>query len=381
MKIILPIVVIALATALAGMLIANKPPPAKVEVHRAVQSVTVMEAKRSDVKLSLPSQGMIAAKRVTVVSPEVAGRVAKVSEKFKVGENFSAGEVLIEIDPADYQTAVVAAEAVLADANLALENEKAKAAQAARDWAKLAAGDKPSALVLRKPQLESAAAHVKAAEAGLLKARRDLARTKVTAPFTGRLRTTLTELGAYVAPSAKVAEIYSTEGYELRLPLSLDDFAFVDAGKGKPPVKVQLYFTFGGKELRWDAKVVRVDGEVERSSRSVSLVAEFEVTDQSAAILKPGLFVQAEVEGVLMRNVFRVPRRAFLDEKHVLLVDAESKLRFREVKIVRADGPDLLVEAGLEDGEQICLTIIAAPVDGMEVSILSREPGPTGRPL
>lgn len=371
-KFMLPLVIVAGAILIVSVMMQFRSTPPKTEAPRVVQAVEVLPVSRGDVRLTLPSQGMIEPERMTVIASEVAGRVVQTSPKFEAGEFFEEGEILAEIDAADYEAAATQAEAALADARLALASEQAKADQAVRDWQKLAAGEKPTDLAVRKPHIDSASARVKAAEAALVKARRDLERTKIRAPYTARIRTIHAELGSFVTPGARVAEVYSVGRYEVRLPVSLDDFAFVKpmSDGSKPAVTVTA--SFGGTKREWIGQVSRTEGEVERTSRSVVLAGEIEADDRSDdSILKPGLFVRAQIEGMTLKNVFRVPRRAFLDEKRVLVVDARGKLRFREVVVIRADGLDLLVKEGLKDGETICMTALAAPVDGMEVRIVS----------
>ena len=85
------------------------------------------------------------------------GRVLEVSPKFKSGGRFAKGEVMLEIDGSDYVAALAKAESALADAQLSLAREEARAAQARRDWKKLGRGD-ASDLVLGIPQIASAKA-------------------------------------------------------------------------------------------------------------------------------------------------------------------------------------------------------------------------------
>ncbi len=384
LKIFLPVAIIAAAVLAFSVMMRFRSTPPKTEAPRLVQTVEVLPVTRKDVKLTLPSQGMIEAERTTVIAAEVAGRIIKTSPKFDAGEFFEEGEILAEIDPADYEAAATQAEAALADARLALVSEQAKAEQAVRDWQKLAVGEKPTDLAVRKPQIESATARVRAAEAALVKAQRDLQRTKIRSPYAARVRTVAADLGSFVTPGARIAEVYSTAKYEVRLPVSLDDFAFMKPLNDTAHPGVTISASFGGTNAEWKGRVSRTEGEVERTSRSVILVGEIEARDQPGhGILKPGLFVRARIEGSVLKNVFRVPRRAFLDEQRVMVVDSANKLRFREVSVVRADGTDLLVAEGLKDGETICVTALAAPVDGMDVRIVSNAavPAKADKPL
>ncbi len=217
-------------------------------------------------------------------------------------------------------------------------------------------------------------ARVAAAADAVVKSERDLARTKLKAPFDGRVKSTNTELGSYITPGAPVAEFDSTESYEVRLPLALDDYAFIKERSKDEPAAVDLTAIVGGRPYHWKGRVIRMEGEVDRASRSVRIVAELDAPTEDP-LLQPGLFLKADVEGRTLKNVFRIPRSAFLDEDTVLVVKPDSRITFRDLQILRPDGTDLLVESGLKAGEQVCLTTLAAPIEDMEVTL--QKPGPT----
>ena len=337
-----------------------------IEKPRLLTTVEWMTAQSSSVTLNLPSQGIVEPLRTTKLAAEVAGRVVEVSPRLEVGERFAEGDLLVRLEDADYKDAVIQAEASLADALALLVTEKARAEQARRDWEKLGNKEPPTDLVLRQPQLASAEARVSAATGALDKARRDLERTRILAPFAGRLSVKQTELGSYLAPGSPVAELTSTGAHRVRLPISVEDLAFLPKGADHAEIPVTLEADAAGQRHAWEGKILRTEGEVERGTRSVYLVAEA-VEKGAGDLLQPGLFVRASIVGVTLDEVFRVPRSAFLDRDRLLLIDAENRLRFREVKIVRADGNDLLVSAGLAKGDRICRTTLAAPVEGMEV--------------
>lgn len=368
----LPFLILMAALAIFGMMVANRAEPPKVEPHKHVPSVRAITVQPADIAIKLPSQGMIESRQVTTLASEVAGRVIRVSPKFNTGELFEEGEILLELEPADYEAALRQAEASLADARLAEATEKARAEQAVRDWGKLAGKEKPGDLAVRKPHLESAASRVKAAEAAVVKATRDVERTAIKAPFRGKLRAKFTELGSVLAPGARVAELYSADALELRLPLSLDDYSFLDADTTKAGVR--LHTSIGGKEHAWQAKVSRLEGDVDRGSRSVYLVAEVVDTKADDTLMKPGLFVRAEVGGTTLKNVTRVPRAAFLDEKRVLVVHPDNTIHSRELRVVRGEGAHQIVSGGLEQGDRVVVSTLASPVEGMAVEVVPAAP-------
>jgi multidrug efflux system membrane fusion protein len=367
---------LAAAFASVKLMAKFRPEAVIVEKTRLFTTVETLTVRREKVALQLPTQGIIEAARTTNLATEVAGRVVEVSPRFEIGERFAEGDLLVQLEDADYRAALIQAEASLAEAKAALVTEQARAEQSERDWSKLGSNQPASELVLRKPQLASAEARVKATSGALEQAQRNLERTRITAPFAGRLRTKNTEVGSFLNPGSIIAEFTSIGHYRVRLPLSVQDLNFLPPIGGPTPIPVKLRAEAAGRTLSWTGKVLRTEGEVERASRSVYLVADAQ-ENGSDDILQPGLFVHAEVAGQTLDNVFRIPRSAFLDQDRVILVDAQNRLRFQQVEIIRADGTDLLVSSGLKDGDRVCRTSLSSPSDGMEVRILASDASPT----
>jgi RND family efflux transporter MFP subunit len=353
-----------------------RPEAVVIEKPKLLTTVETLVAQSSQVTIQIPSQGVVESARSTSLAAEVVGRIIETSPRFEVGERFAEGEIILRIDDSDYQSALIQAEASLAEARSALVTEQARAEQSARDWKKLGTDQPPSDLVLRKPQLDSAKARVSAATGALEKAKRDLERTRITAPFAGRLSTKRTELGSFVSPGSVLAEFTSVGRHRIRLPIQVEDLIFLPKIQQEVPIPVTLKAEASGRQYEWQGTVLRSEGEVERASRSIFLVADAAEKDPSD-LLQPGLFVTAKIQGQTLDKVFRIPRAAFLDQDRLLLVDAQNRLRFRKVEVIRPDGLDLLVAAGLENGDRICLTTLAAPVEGMEVRTLGSQPNPT----
>lgn len=349
-------------------------PKAKVEPTEKINPlVEVVSVHSEEVDVKLPSQGLIEAKHMTTLAAEVAGKIIAISDKFEAGGEFAEGEVMLEIDSADYAANLAQSKSNLEEAKLALDSEQARATQAERDWKSLGNGEQASDLTLRKPHLVSAKAKIEAAQAAVAKAERDMERTKLRAPYAARVERTQADLGAYIGIGNPLASIYSVGPYEVRLPLSLDDFAFVEqSAEGQPQAAADLSVTAAGKTINWKSKVVRTEGQIERSSRSVYLVAEVAADKDAATLLQPGLFVEAQVEGVTLKGVFRVPLQAFHNLDHVIVVSPDNKLHFRAVEVIKRDGGDAIVGKGLENDERVLMTEMGDVVEQMTVRV--REP-------
>ncbi|MEM0895426.1 MAG: efflux RND transporter periplasmic adaptor subunit, partial [Verrucomicrobiota bacterium] len=289
--------------------------------------------------------------------------------------------LILSIDSADYKSALEQTKADAARARLELALEEGRQRQAIKDWERLGGDEIPTPLVKREPQLESAKAAIAAAEAAVAKAQRDLDRTDLRAPYHCRIARKHTELGSFVGTGSPLADVENARELKVRLPISLDDTEFIPAISKEAPINVTLVADFNGNEKRWPAKVLREEGEVERTSRSVFVVASIKKTD-SEPRLQPGLFVRAEIQGKKLESVFRVPRYAFLDPTRILVVEKSTEegrngqtvLRFREVNVLRTEAEESLVVGGLSPGDHVCLTAIDAPIDGSSVNVSTADP-------
>jgi RND family efflux transporter MFP subunit len=338
--------------------------------------VEVLAMAPETVKVAVATQGIVMARTQSAAASEVAGRVVNVDPRFEVGGEFKKGEVILEIESADYKAALANANAKAAEARLAAALEDGRSKNAEREWQKLGKGETPTALVLRAPQLEAAQANMVAADAAVAKAERDLERCSLKAPYDCRVVMKRIDLGSFAGIGTPLADLESLGAYEVRLPVPLEDYAFVkvpgDAGVTEMP-EVKFSSVVAGDTLEWMGKIVRTEGGVDRSSRSVFLIAELASPEKRDRYLQPGLFVKASVSGVELKNVYRVPRRAIYGVNQVLIVDEKNMVSLRDLVVVRSEAEYLLVSEGLSAGERICVTSIAGVVENMEVKVVDRD--------
>ena len=364
-------------------MVLNRPP---VEVQPLVitpPGVRVEVVTLRDVPLSVTSQGTVRPRTESQLVSEIAGRVTWVASAFAEGGFFELNDVLVKIDPFDYQQAIVSARSQLAQARLRLAQEEAEADVAVREWDALGRGD-PRALTLREPQLEEARASLAGAEAGVERAERDLERADIVAPYAGRIRQKDVDIGQFVRVGDVVATIYAVDVAEVRLPLPDDQLAYLDlplsyrGGADQPQPRVTLRATFAGTAHEWHGRIVRTEGEIDPVSRMVHAVAE--VLDpyapgpnQGRPPLAVGMYVEAEIAGRVARNIAVVPRAALRGRDRVLVVDAGSRLSFREIDILRATTDAIYVQHGLAAGELVVVSPLDAPTEGMQVLLAEAD--------
>lgn len=343
--------------------------------------VRVVDAVPSSRQIVVASQGSVEPRVAIALQAEVSGRIVEVSDSFVSGGFFEKGDTLFQIDPRDYELAVVRAEARVAEALQRQIREKAEAEQARKEWAQLGTG-KASPLVLREPQLMEAEARLKSAKADLAEANLRLERTTLTAPFNGRVTRKYVDIGQVVSAGLNAAEIYATDRLEVRLPLTdrqiaLLDLPFSRDSQIEQMPLVTLRATFGGTEREWKARIVRTEGVIDTVSRVVYAVASVE--DQSAYDgansfpLTVGLFVEARIEGRFFDNVVSIPRESVRQDGTVLIVDEDNRLHFRDVEVLQATRDTSYVRLEISDGERVCISPIDTPTENMEVTVADDE--------
>ena len=370
-KIILPVLVLAICFVAARAVIANKPEPQKRPQFKSTTSIDATRVSATDYPVIVKTQGLVGAAREGSLVPEVAGTIVSVSPNFVVGGAFEAGETLVEIDNRDYQIALTVAEASFAQAAATLEEEKARSAQAADDWKRLGRSGKPSVLTLRQPQLSAARASLEGARAQVQRAQLDLARTKIVAPYRGRLRAKNVDLGQFVNKGSQIAEIYSIDTAEIRLPITNNQLGFVDL-PGTPSSinqrKVVIHANIGGEEQRWQGRIVRTEGAIDPDSRQLFAIAQIDNPYQSGASpLRIGQYVKADVTGRTLKDVIVIPRSALREDREVLLVDELNTLQKRSVNVIWKDADVAVIREGLKEGDVISLTSLGTVTNGSRV--------------
>ena len=371
MKRLLPVLILAVAAAAFTLLLVFQPEPDETAPPRPRTTVEILEARPGPVRLSVRSQGTVMPRTETALSAEVSGKVASVAEVFRSGAEFEKGDVLLRLEKEDYASAVAAREAELADARLALRQEEALAKQARADWEALGQGE-ADPLTLREPQLESAKARVKSAKAALAEARRDLRRTRVRAPYDGRVLSRSADVGQYVAPGEPLGRIHAIDTAEIRLPLTEHEAALLNPGATPAPA-VSLRRPGAPEDAVRTGRLDRMEAAMDPATRllhAVALVSDpFAPGASGAPALRRGLFVEAEIEGRRLENAYRLPRRALRASSDVYVVTDENTLVSRAVSIVKSDPESVVIEDGLRPGDRIAVSPVAYFVEGMPVEV------------
>lgn len=373
----LPILILFGGVVLMGVLSSLKPKPEKAEETVSALPVLTMEARSETVNLTVQTQGEVKPRREIALVPEISGKISYVSPKFLEGKAFNRGDVLIQIDPADFRLRVTQAKSAVAQAERRIASEQAESDLARQDWIDLGQQGEPSSLTLREPQLAEARAALDAAEAQLAEANLKLSRASIRAPFAGRVKSKSADLGQYVSPGAGLGMIFSTDIVDIPLPLTDDELFRLGLSAGfvaKTPsegLNVELTTLVGGSQKTWSGKLTRTDSAFDSNTRV--LFGYVEVTDpygkgaDNGTALAAGLFVTANVEGRSVTDAVVVPRTALRGKDEVYVLRGEDEIEIRKVSVLSSDRNEALFSSGLSAGDVVITSPIRGATDGMKV--------------
>ena len=365
-------------------LVAAKPEPHRANAQPRPVAVFVDEAELQTVALTVESQGQARPRTQINLVPQVAGRITYVNPNFIEGGFFEAGETLVQIEDADYRLAVTRAAAQVAQAEQALARERAESELAASEWQALGQGE-ASALTLREPQMAEARAQLAAAEAALQSARLDLQRTRVSAPFSGRVRSKNADLGQYVGPGTNLGEVFSTDTVLVRLPLTDHQLGLLGipvaynaaADANDDGIRVTLTATLAGRQHAWDGRITRTASAIDPQTRVLYAIAEvadpYGAAAEGGAPLAVGLFVNARIEGREVENVSILPRSALRGEDSVYVAEVGGTLSVRTVEVIDSSPDRVVVSSGVRGGELVVTSPIRGANNGMRVQTFSAE--------
>lgn len=374
----LPLVIILVGLAIAVVLVSSRKPPEQVPVEIPAFLVDAKEIQSEQVSFIVKSQGNVVPRNKTALSAQVSGQVVSLSDSFIAGGTFKKGDVLATLEQDDYKTDLKLAEAELAQAQAALQEEIARGKVAEQEWRSVNSVAPPE-LGLRKPQLAKEQANVKAAEAKLERAKRNLARTQITAPYNGIVVERNIDLGQFVTMGAAIGTVYSTDTAEVRLPITDSDLMFVNiASQSTDGAPVSLKASVGGLTRRWEGKLVRSEGVLDTGSRVVYAIVEvkdpYNMKGSHSAPIRFGQFVEAEITSRQNEALMVLPRSILRLDNTVLTVNENREIEIKPVEVARTTAKEVFIRSGIEEGSFVVTSAVPNPYNGMKVRLPGDEP-------
>lgn len=416
LRILLPVIVLATCIAFAFFLIKTAPSPQRKPSKPVVPIVDVLEVKPSDYQVVVTSTGTIKPHIQSNLISEAAGSVIYVSPNFTNGGFIDQSELLVRLDPAEYQYLVANTKAALAGVRARLEELGITAGNIKKslaiDGQQLALAERQfkrhtklrkqgtvsqsdldqseREFLLRKSSLQSLKnslelipaqrqilqAELKLKQAQLASAQLELDRTQIKAPYTGRVLDKRVDLGQSVSKGSVLAAIYAVDYVEVRLPITDREASFLllpEGKEGKSEQGVTLSVSIAGSKHQWHGQIMRTEGMVDARTRQLFLIAQVNNPYASSPGGKPplmvGQFVEAEIPGKLLQNVIILPRKVVRSDDEVLVITSDNRIERRKLKVVWRDQFSVIVRAGLSAGERVSLTQLPYAPQGSQVKI------------
>jgi len=378
---VLPIFVIVGAIGAFIAMGALKPTPEeKEDVVKAIPVLTTL-AVQEDVTLEINIQGEVQPRTQINLVPQVSGLITYMSPKFIEGGRFNKGDLLVRIEPAEFELRVTQAKANVAQAETVIAREKSEAAIALLDWKDLGQKGDPTPLTLREPQMAEAHAQLASAKARLAEAELQLARTSLYAPFTGRVTMRQVDQGAFVSVGTPLGEIYSTNVMDVRLPMTHEELRRAglslgfEASGGTSGLPVKLFTTVAGQYCEWPGHIVRTDSRFDSQTRVlhayVEILDPFGANASNGIPLAPGLFVNAAVEGQKLDSVIVIPRSALRGNDKVYVADGGT-LSIKTVEVLSSNRDQAMLGGGIDIGESVITSPIRGAADGIKIEVVTQ---------
>lgn len=335
--------------------------------------VEILTPKNFQIQIS--SNGTTTPLTQTVLTAEVGGEVIYRSKKFSEGSSVIKGEILAKIDDTDLQLQYKNALLQLANAEVQYSLQLAEAEVAKEAWEKIGDGV-ASDLTLKKPQLKQAEALLEVAKAQVSSAKNKLNKTEIVAPYAGRIQSVNIDLGTTIIPGQPVGAMYTSSEIEIILAVKDNDLQFLsipmDGRKLNPSEQASVVIEsfYKGKTQSWEGKLERVDGVIDPITRMINLIAVFknDFIETDKPNLPIGLFVEAKIDGITLKNIFEIPINSISKDNEVYIVDKDNQLELRKLTVLKKYSEFVIIKDGLKAGERIVTSKLSTASSGIKVN-------------
>ena len=375
LKVSLPLAIIAVAAGGFAILLLTKPETPARPVKERVWPVTAVPATPADVQPDRLYYGRVIAGREVDLRAEVAGEIVEVGSSFVDGGVVRTGELLVRIDPFEYEAAVREIDADLKGARGLLARDEEQIALLRRDVARRerlvqrgagsekALDDARLRLVDAEQRIIDRTNRIERLEVALARAQRNLQDTRVVAPFDGFLAGATAAVGKFLRQGDSLGKAISAERLEVRFLVSNSDYeAFLSNGRHKGRTARTRW---AGREF--DASLERVESEVQAASGGVEMFARFEGMDLDTS-LRPGAFVEVVVPGPRLSGVVRIPEVALYGDDTVYRI-VEGRLDPVRVEVAGRSGKDLFIRGKFAPEDRIVTTRFPEAGPGLKVQV------------
>ncbi len=392
-KVLVPAVIVTLAAGFLIYQMKTKPLAPRKPQHRQAKQVRVQVVERTSVRAVIKNiQGPVMPAQQVTLSPQVSGLVVTLSPDVIPGGVVSAGQALLSIDASDYRLTLQQRQSDVSKAILKLELERGNQIIARQEYEML--GDevlkRDTTLMLREPHLAEAKASLEAAQAAVSRAELDLSRCQIQSPFNAVVQNKQTDLGTRVSPGSNLVSLAGTDEYWIEAPVRVETLKWIrtPSGQGGTGSRVRIYDPDAwGPGLFREGVVIRLLSDIEQDG----LFARLLVSIQDPLALKPenqgkpvlllGSLVDVEIQGEILESVIPLQWEWLRDGIYVWVLAEDDSLKIQEVATSFRGFEQVCVVEGLENGDRVVITDIAAPVEGMPLVLLAEAASEPNQPV
>ncbi len=375
-------VLVAIALILiAGLLVfglkALKPEVKKGRAKPSIPIVSTIELTPATHTIQIEANGTVVPARKIELLTEVEGMAVYVNPDMVTGGLFKKGDLLLKIDSTDYDLDIRNKKALVTEAKLNLEIEKAQQNIARKQWEDLndgSSGQSNMSLALREPQLENALAKLDAAESLLEAALLAKKRTTVTSPFKALVLEQNVSKGQLVTRQRSVATLVDIDEFWIQTSIPLDKLRWIRFPQNgtEPATQAEVSLDLGGgsKGLR-KARVYRLHGELDPKGRMAKVLLSLpdplclKGCDMDNTKMLLGSFVSILIDAGSIDNAFSIPRSAMRDNSTVWILTSDNNLEIRDVKVSWLRKDDILISNGVSAGERLITSTLQSPLPAM----------------
>lgn len=374
--ILLSLAILLIAGVVAWIIFLTEPTAQREAATRqTAMLVKTISVEKGSYQPAFQALGTVRPAKEIILSPRVSGEIIELSKNFVPGGHVKKGEKLIQIDPSDYQNTIQQRKSEIeqAKADLNMEMGRQRVAQKDYELSEQTLTGAEKALVLRKPQLNTARAQVRSAEAALEQARLDLQRTTIVAPFDAHIVAREVNLGSQVSRGQTLAQLVGLENYwvEATLPLSKMQWITFPENDKSAGASVEIRNrTAWSPEIFREGRVFRMIGSLEDQTRLARFLIEVENPLSKKPPLMLGEFVENTIKGDSISDVVKL-NRDYVRKNNTVWVMENDKLAIRDVQIIVKDATHAYIEKGLNDGDSVVVTNLSTVSDGAPLRLES----------
>lgn len=360
-------VVVLFLAFLAARSIANAPKeenPAKEAIRQTVFVDTVVNRK---IPIVVPATGSLVAKDRLELYAEVEGLFLRSDKEFRAGQSYKKGQLLLQIDAAEYAASVQSARSNLYNLITALMPDlRLDYPDAYQKWQDYLKNFKTDRTTPPLPETSSeqeryfiTGRNIYTTFFEIKNMEERLVKYTIRAPFDGILTEAPVNRGTLIRPGQKLGEFINPAAFEMEVAVSKDFVDFLEVGR-----KVQLNNLQNTKS--YEGTVGRINARVDQSTQTVNVFIDIKGDN-----LREGMYLEAMLDAREEENAYKIPRKLLVNENQVYSVN-DSILELQDVELVYATEKDVVVK-GIPDSTRILSDVLPGAYAGKLVKIQPQE--------